>query len=293
MLRSRAWIVVALAMIAAAACAARPIAPATGAPRPFDLAAFCSDYFPNELRDRKIERCAPEDREMISLMPAVYARLVGICRTAIGRGLASGRLQIDPARVAGCLAAHRSGEHNMPRIAPHCRDVAVGTQDVGASCAGSIECRLGLTCIHGRCQAPSGAGGACLLGDTGADLIDFNLGGHPDCAAGTHCALLRGTICIPDAPDGAPCVLEECAPTSTCINKRCAPDRPLAVGEACLADIHCQPGGYCRFVMHDPNVVPVCAARKPNGRPCERPSECLGTCRAGRCASLCGSDEPR
>jgi hypothetical protein len=289
MLRSRAWIVVAPAMLAAVTCAARRIAPATGGAGTFDLAAFCSDYFPNELRDRKIEQCAPEDREMISLAATVYAKLIEICRTTIGRGLASGRLRIDPARIAGCLAAHKSGEHNAPRIAPQCQDVAVGRQEMGAPCARSIECRLALACVHGRCQAPPAAGGACLVEDTSADLIDFNLGGHPDCATGTHCSLLQGTICIPDAPDGAPCTLEECAPTSTCINKRCAPDRPLNAGEACMADLHCGPGGYCRFDMHDPSVVPVCAGRKPAGQPCERVSQCLGTCRDGRCASLCGS----
>jgi hypothetical protein len=289
MKRRRVGIVVVLAMSAAGACAARRMAPATRAAVPFDLAAFCSGYFPDEQRDRKIEQCAPEDREMISMTATIYAKLIRICRTTIGRGFAGGRVQIDPARVAGCLAARKSGEHNMARIAPHCQDVAVGRQDPGASCAGSIECRLGLACVDGRCQAPSAAGAACLVEDTGVDFIDFTLGGHPDCAAGTHCSPSHGIVCIPDTPDGAACTLDECAGTSTCINKRCAPDRPLDVGQACLADMHCRPGGYCRFDMHDPAVLPVCAGRKPAGQPCERVSECLGTCRAGRCASLCGS----
>jgi hypothetical protein len=67
--------VVGLVMIAAAACAARPMASATGPTGEFDPMAFCSDYFPDfpdELRDRRIDQCAPEDRETLSLMAATW-----------------------------------------------------------------------------------------------------------------------------------------------------------------------------------------------------------------------------
>jgi hypothetical protein len=81
----------------------------------------------------------------------------------------------------------------------------------------------------------------------------------------------------------------DCSGVAWCLGGSCK-DVLSAEGEACDDTVDCQPGFYCHWDASSEAADPPhggCASRKLAGESCVTSLECVGICRAAKCASFC------
>lgn len=257
--------------------------------------------------------CDTTDLLQIDAGIAYYDEIIADCKTQYGNALTSGRLTIDPTKEATCYAA---GDANanlactsvqnpnfferaqaQAPIQAACRDLYVGNQDVGDSCATSEECKNGLACVEyvygvsdGYCQEPAASGQACGAGEYDSGFVDFDafFGTHPDCVSGFTCSFGK---CVAQDADGASCFFDDlCVTGEHCISGTCK--APGDLGDACDEDDACLLPLYCDTSNGSPGT---CKARNAAGAACDDNTDCLGLCdqpdsgSLGTCKAFCGA----
>lgn len=146
---------------------------------------------------------------------------------------------------------------------------------LGASCADSGQCAIGLACRDDVCVALAADGEACGRdGHCAGDALCVAGTCHAaraalgaactetaECVAGARCdaatcAATAGGACVADA---------DCASLASCAARRTRVCRaPTPLGSACLVDVECGPSGYC----DDAAGPGVCAELRGAGQSC-------------------------
>lgn len=131
-----------------------------------------------------------------------------------------------------------------------------GTADLGGSCAGSVNCKVGLACdrITNNCVKPIKEGQACPVG-------------HGICEFFTACASTSSS-CVRFASAGGAC------------GRKPVPDGGIDYEATGCLDSYCKPTAG--------SMAGTCAARIADMGVCGASDECLsGTCTASKCAARC------
>jgi hypothetical protein len=233
------------------------------------------------------------------------------CGGDLGTSLAKGRIAIDPALTAQCVADQATFFASTPPCwqiiddpssqsyvflfgRPSCASALTGLQGVGAPCAYDYECQNGLTCIgwnngvDGVCRVPpTTAGAACSWSGTSNYNPDYQFGTHPLCGDGFGCA--AGETCQPLNGLGQNCSnWVGCVDGSICTGTVCQAGGPLPSGDGgpCASPSDCQLGLLC---IAGDGGANACTPQLAPGAPCQFNSYCQGLCdtEAGACISFC------
>lgn len=143
----------------------------------------------------------------------------------------------------------------------------------GEPCLGRGECADGLACRgDGRCGAPAGAGGACVVVTSYQDSA-------AECAAGLAC--VAGSCQPKGATLGAPCAGTGCFGAALLCSYRDVCDPVVGLNASCAMPATCAgPGLYCGADLR--------CHRGVTGAPCTLWWDCESRdCVAGRCAAPC------
>ncbi|MDB4997135.1 MAG: hypothetical protein JWM74_4567 [Myxococcaceae bacterium] len=255
------------------------------------------------------------------------------CEPQLQTSITAGRVRLDDAKVQACLDANKArytppsgcsylldttsaklavGEQD-PIAA--CEETVVGLVDVGASCAGPVECKPGLTClgysssllsdggvrtVDGKCQQPPAVGSNC-----GSASLDGGPGQSSERSTSLHPACTNGWCafgqCQKLGASGDPCFgINQCATGLQCHNSVCgtAPARSDVNGDCKQGRFDCKLGLRC----NRPGApAGTCVAKVGSGTTCtgggltDDDNVCKGRCGAdsgatGQCVSYCGSN---
>jgi hypothetical protein len=206
--------------------------------------------------------------------------LAEACTRTLGDALKQNTIELAPADVDRCVAdATRSLDGcdwvtpHAPRLPDSCRRLVHGRVNAGSSCRSSLECVDGLVCwgatpaVAGICAPPGATGASCGRTDDplATDLRAHGDERHPECAG-----FCRQGRCAARVATGSTCATsDQCAAGAHCAAGHCLDGPGPAVGDDCTASA-CADGLAC--------IGGRCAAPRPAGESCSRPSDCAATC---------------
>lgn len=230
----------------------------------------------------------------------------------------AGRIVVDPAHAASCLAAAASlGCAELPRGVPaDCGATVAGAVAIGGICYIGDDCAGNGDCTKddpapqhpglcpGVCQAAATLNQSCAVAECARGLKCVTLQGGPTClarsGAGGSCPCLDGLWC--DAHGGGP--IGRCMDPKTAGACGSSPLPPDLTGDECAVGYACHegqctsiagPGESC--VGHPCGAGSTCTAGVctpwPSvGQPCAGTGPCAGGyCAAGTCARYKETDE--